>query len=257
MADTDKDIAILQRRFLDLADKCYQQNVYTFTGFLGESDQDAFFAIQGKTEHVPYTLFGGNELCERKMLRFGSEEQLGFTEEFPICLVRITPLLQKFADELTHRDFLGALMNLGIDRTTLGDIFVQENQGYVFCTQTIAPFITENLDQVKHTHVKCAVADASQELKKEEPVPQEVLVSSERIDGVIAKLFNLSRTQSLELFRGRQVHVNGRLCENNSYLLKKEDAVSVRGYGKFLFDGILRETRKGKECVSVRSYIRK
>lgn len=255
MADTEKDIAMLQRRFMDLADKCYQQNMYTFTGFLGESDQDAFFAIQGKIDYVPFTFFGGNDQCDRRMLRFGSEQQLGYTEDFPIRLVKIAPLLQKFADALSHRDFLGALMNLGIDRVTIGDIFVQENQGYVFCTDAIAPFILENLDQVKHTHVKCTMVENTQELRKEEPVAQEVLVASERVDGVVAKIYQLTRTQSLELFRTGHIHVNGRLCENNSYMLKQEDAVSVRGYGKFIFDGKLRETRKGKDCIRVKMYV--
>ena len=80
----------------------------------------------------------GTEGCERQMLRFGSEETLGYEEAFPISCVVIRPSAPKFAEELTHRDFLGALMNLGIERDVLGDIIVRDAVGYVFCEDAMA-----------------------------------------------------------------------------------------------------------------------
>lgn len=81
-----------------------------------------------------------------------------------------------------------------------------------------------------------------------------VTVSSERADVVIAALYHLSRAESLALFRAQKVFVNGRICENNSCFLKREDAVSVRGKGKFFYDGADRETKKGKLSVGVFVY---
>lgn len=254
MADTEKEMQMFQKRILNLADKSFKQNIYTFTGFLGESDQDAFFAIQPKVLYAYPVLFGGSEVCERKMLRFGSIELFGYEEDFPICLIKIEPLIQKFADKLMHRDFLGALMNLGIERTTMGDIFVQENTGFVFCTEIIAPFIMENLSQVKHTHVKCSVSDAYEVLQKEELEEKEIIVASIRIDAIIAKLYNMSRTQTLDLFRTGKVRLNGKICTGNSTLLKTDDTVSVRGFGKFMYQEILHETRKGKESIRIKMY---
>lgn len=81
------------------------------------------------------TLYGGREEAERKILRFGSEAELGYEQPFPICCIRIRPLSAKFADKLSHRDYLGALMNLGIERSTIGDILPGE--GEAFCSVRI------------------------------------------------------------------------------------------------------------------------
>lgn len=75
---------------------------------------------------------GGVDGCERQILRFGDEESLGYDAGFPICCIEIKPLIEKFADALTHRDYLGALMHLGIERSTLGDIMIRDKTAYLF-----------------------------------------------------------------------------------------------------------------------------
>jgi len=249
--ESEKELRQLKKRFLELGEKSYQQNMYIFTGFLGLSEQEVFLQTAQAMEHVPFTMWGGHDECERQMVRFGSEEEFGYEEKFPICCIGIRPILEKFADNLSHRDFLGALMNLGIDRSTLGDIYIKGKSGYLFCTETIAGFIVENLDKVKHTNVTCEMLETLPDLAFGEAVEEEHLTASERIDGVIAKLYHISRNQSIELFRMKRIYVNGRLNENNSYHLKPGDAVSVRGYGKFTYDGISQETRKGKYRIRV------
>ena len=81
-----------------------------------------------------------------------------------------------------------------------------------------------------------------------------VLTASERIDAVISKVYNLSRSQSLDYFRAKKIYINSRLCENNSYQLKSNDVVSVRGYGKFVYYGVEYHTKKGKLSVKVGIY---
>lgn len=245
---------MLKKRFLELADKAYQSSQYLFTGFLGLNEIDLFYQIEKQISYVGYTMFGGMEGAERQMIRFGSQEMWGYEEEFPIVCVEVKPLIQKFADALSHRDFLGALMNIGIERTTIGDIVVTENVGYVFCTQTIAPFIMEQLDKVKHTHVKCSVAQTIPEACQAQMVETMLQLSSERIDGIIAKAYKLSRAESIELFRQKLVFVNGRLCENNSYTVKEQDAITARGYGKLIYQGTKGTSKKGKLQASILQY---
>lgn len=205
--------------------------------------------------YVDFELYGGAQICERQMLKFGSEEMFGYDEEFPISCVIAEPLLKKFADDLGHRDFLGAIMNLGIDRSTIGDIFVKDKTAYIFCVDRIAAYIAENLDKVRHTNVKCSIEKGTIEAVVPEKKPVSVIVSSERIDGIIAKVYNMSRSQSVEHFREKKVMVNGRVMENNSYIMKKDDVISVRGYGKFVFCGIENETRKGRLKVQILQYV--
>jgi len=91
-------------------------------------------------------------------------------------------------------------------------------------------------------------------LTKPELIKVSITASSERVDGIISKLYNMSRTQSNELFRVGKVFINGKACENNSCFLKENDVVTVRGFGKFIFQGVQRETRKGKLNVGVLLY---
>ena len=103
---------ILRKHFTDLARKADQSHIATFTGFLSLPEQSVFYSMD--FSYVPYCVFGGQEGCERAVIRFGEEW------EFPICCIKMAPLMNKFADALTHRDFLGALMNLGIEQRSLG-----------------------------------------------------------------------------------------------------------------------------------------
>lgn len=122
-AETEKDLQQLKKRFLELAEKSYRQNIFTFTGFLSMAEQEALFEAMNTQKGYSFSLWGGSEGCERQMARFGSPEELGYEELYPIETLKVSPLLEKFADNFTHRDFLGAVMNLGIDRSTVGDIF--------------------------------------------------------------------------------------------------------------------------------------
>lgn len=252
--ENDKELQQVKNRFRDLADKSFQQNVFTFTNFLGLSEQDAFWQIEPKLRHAGYSLYGGSGNTERKMIRFGNVEELGYEVPFPIACIHMQPLIMKFADKLSHRDFLGALMNLGIERGTIGDIKVVDKEAYLFCQESIAEYICQNLEQIKHTHVKCKITEEYEETVEEEPELHTIQVSSVRVDAVIAKVYNKSRSDCLELFRTGKVYINGRLCENNSRLLKQGEIVNARGYGKFVFSGEPRETRKGKLNVSVSVY---
>lgn len=253
MAD-DKDLQHLKKRLLELAERSYSHSIYTFTPFLGLSEQQAFYEVQRDVAYAGFDMEGGSPLCERKMIRFGSPDVLGYEEAYPIRCIKIEPLTPKFAEHLTHRDFLGAIMNLGIERSTVGDIFVQDKEAVLFCQESIASYLTENLDQVRHTHVKCVMIEAADYLAS--PVTEEVSlsVSSARIDSVISKVYNVARSRSLELFKAGRVYVNGRMVENNSHLLKNGDAVTVRGFGRFVYTGEQGETRKGKMRIGVEIY---
>ena len=249
--ENEKEIQQLKNRFRDLADKSFQQNMFTFTGFLGLSEQDAFWQVERELHYAGYMPDGGYEGADRVMIRFGKAEELGYEVPFPIVCLHIRPLVAKFADKLSHRDFLGALMNLGIERSTIGDIKVGDKEAYLFCQDSIAEYICENLGQIKHTHVRCEVTDSYAEVAAEEPELKTIQVSSARVDAVIAKVYNKSRNECLELFRTGKVFIGGRLCENNSRLLKQGETVNARGYGKFVFSGEPRETRKGKLSIEV------
>ena len=245
----------LKRHILDLAERSYAQNIYTFSDFLTLGEISQVHSFENEFNFVKAAFFGGCDGCERQMVRFGSEDELGYVQDFPIRTLEVKPLNAKFADSLSHRDFLGAIMNLGVNRDVLGDIIVRDNTGYIFASESMAEYLCDNLNQVKHTTVVCNICDKCPESAKPVFEMAEIIISSNRCDAVISKLYNLSRTQSSELFRKKLVFVDGRSIEKPTAVLKSGAVVSVRGYGKFVFDGIISETRKGREKALLRKYV--
>ncbi|MBO7650354.1 MAG: hypothetical protein J6S79_06395 [Lachnospiraceae bacterium] len=236
----------LKKRFAELADRCYKENRYTFTGFLGIGELASFYSMTRSLPPVSYTFYGGTESAERLMLRFGDAETFGYEEPFPIAYLEVKPLMQKYADDLSHRDILGAVMNLGIVREMVGDIYLKENVAYIICCSTMVEYVCENLTKIKHTSVTCRQIASLPDLVAGEPEELSLAVSSERIDGIVAKGFNLSRNEVNELFRRQLIYLDGRLCENNSRMLKPGEQVTVRGYGRLMFCEITGTSRKGR-----------
>lgn len=247
----DSEDILWRKRFGELADKAYNNGQYLFTGFLSVSELDIYYQMERELAYASATVFGGTADCERMMLRFGSEELCGYEEDFPIACIQISPLIEKFGEELSHRDYLGALMNLGIERHTLGDIVIMGKHAFLFCADKMAPYILENLEKVRHTNVSCRIAEKIPESTITNLERKTVQISAVRADSMIAKVYNLSRGGSVDLFRAKKILINGRVNENNAGQLKPGDTVSVRGFGRFRFVEISGETRKGKLSAAV------
>lgn len=246
-----EDTTALLNRLRDLADRSYKQDTFTFSNFLSLGELSSYFSIERELSYAFPSLFGGYEGAERMLVRFGNPDTLGYELEAPIVCIHIAPLMEKFADNLSHRDFLGALMNLGIERNVLGDIKAGDKHAYIFCLESMAEYICENLDKVRHTNVRCSIITNPSDLPKEEPEGITIQVNSERADAVISKVFNLSRSESLDLFREGKVFINGRMCENNSKPISSGDTISARGYGKLKISSDPTLTRKGKLSINI------
>ena len=248
------DIIFDKQRFIDLANMSYNNTRYAFTNFLSMAELSEFHAVEDEVRYAYPVVYGGCEIAERKMIRFGNPSDIGYEEDFAISLMVISPVAAKFADALTHRDFLGALMNLGIKREMLGDIFVKNNEAYVFCNSVMTDYIRENLTRIKHTTVVTRVCESLDEYEAPKPVEKIIQVSSVRIDAVTARVYNLSRGDSLELFTNGLVFLNGRACTENAKALKNGDVISVRGHGRYIFDELINTSKKGKENCRILVY---
>lgn len=247
MNENDKHIV---SRIKELSVRSFNRGIWTFSDFLSLAEQSL---VEASAESE-YLLWGGYENAERKIAAFGSEDICGYKEEMPIKIVKIEPVSKKFSDTLTHRDFLGALMSLGVKREVTGDILIKDNIGYVLCIDTIAEFLKDNISQVKHTSVKCEILDELPDIAKAEPVSKELLVSSERIDAVISAVFNLSRSDAKELFADRKIFSDSREVSSPSMTAVEGSIISVRGKGRFKYNGIIRQTKKGRMSISVEIY---
>lgn len=234
-------------RFAELAQRAYERGRYAFTEFLSPAELGYFYSAEREYSYAGTRLWGGTEEAERKMIRFGDCD---YEEEFPIAALKIVPAGGKFPEPLTHRDYLGALLSLGIERSTLGDIFVSEKEAYVYCLSRIAPFLEENLLRVRHTEVKATRAETVAPVTAEKEDGY-FFLSSLRADCAVAAVFRLSRTAAAAYFQAERVFVNGRVCARPSRELAPGDGVTVRGKGRFTLAEVVGESRKGRLRVRV------
>lgn len=246
---------MMMHRFCELAETCYAKGRYTFTDFLGLAEGDLFYRAAPDFSYVPYTVFGGAEGCERVMVRFGDEDNLGYAEEpFPIECLSVKPAAPKFAEELTHRDCLGALMNLGIERACLGDICPVAGGFLLFCREGLADYLCENLTRLRHTAVR-TVRCAPPETVIARVESERIQVSSPRADAILARAYNLSRGESGDLFPAHRVFINGRACLDGSTLLREGDLLTARGYGRLRYVGVEGLSRKGKQNTVIEKFV--
>ena len=248
MADEEN---LLKKRFIELAERAYSKNIYTFTEFLSPAEQNL---LRFSIKCVPYHFEGGYDNFEKAVAVFGSEELCGYEGYAPVTFIKIEPCSLKFSGELAHRDFLGSMMSLGIRRSTLGDIIVKDNIAYAPCLDNIADYICENLIEIKHTNVRCSKIDEIPKNVIPMPVECEFVVASERLDSVISSIYKLSRTESKGLVEHEKVLVGGIPVLNASYTPKEGDIISARGYGKFIYSGIKLETKKGRLRCTAKIY---
>ena len=226
-----KEDQILYKRFRDLGNMAYQRGICVYSDFVTITQQElacqALAELYPDThvEQLPLYAYGGYEEADRRVLMFMPPEYMDRISDtqFPISCIRIAPVNRKFGEALTHRDYLGTVMGMGLERDQIGDILVRMEGpegasaavGYVFCKSNMESLILE-LDRIRHTTVK---------------------------------------TQGLQLIRDGNIYINGKCCTENAKLLREGDIISVRGYGKYRFRQTGVRSKKGRYHIMVQQYI--
>ncbi|KXT75753.1 YlmH family RNA-binding protein [Streptococcus sp. DD12] len=155
--------------------------------------------------------------------------------------------------ELRHRQILGTLLNqLGLKRTTFGDIRVTSEACQVFVKENLADFFQKEVTQIGRHPVRLSLIPAELALPEQDDYrPKMVLVSSPRLDKFIAAGFNISRQVANQLISQKKVTVNFALTEKTAMQLGENDRVSVRGFGRLKIGPFLGESRSGKMKLQV------
>lgn len=249
---------LICNRLLDMANNCYYRNIPVTSDFLDLNSQTLFHGIIGELPDVRWIMTGGYELAERRLIIFLpaymddiSDDDIG---DF-FTVIRIVPATKNFSEKLSHRDYLGAILNLGITRAKIGDILINEDCAYFFCTNGIADYIAENLSLIKHTSIRCEIT--SNRGFNYEPTYEQIQgsIASLRLDSVIALGFNSSRSHLISYIQEGKIAVNGRIITSNAYNIKPGDVISVRGIGKIRFISEITTTKKGRLMVLIHKYV--
>lgn len=238
------------KRIRELANISYQRDIVTFSDFLNLNEQNMVNSLNLHSLGVTAQSFGGYENAERQMVAF-HPDALAFPWEFPIDCLKIEAKSEKFSDSLSHRDYLGALLNLGVDRNVIGDILIQDKSAWLFCQKKMTDFFLENLCRVRHTNILITKVETPDEIPKPKLAPISGTCSSVRLDSLIALAFKASRSSMVSYIESGLVFVNGKCITSNGYEPKESDIISVRGKGRFLFEGVSHQTKKGRCSVRI------
>lgn len=252
----EKEDAFFIKKLSELSSTAQMRNIPCFSGFLNLYEQNLVIRYVLPDCFVNYKFEGGFPKAERKQICFFDSDI--FSESslaYPIVILKISPVSIKFSEVLTHRDYLGALLNLGIDRSRIGDIVIQEKDAYIFVQKEISKFVLQEFIKVKHTRVQCSVVEDTSFTIEPAFKTIHTTVASNRLDAVLAVAMKGSRTQLSQLMKAKKVFVNNKLIENNSFHLNNDDVVSVRGFGKFIYLQKDTMSKKGRYHIILKKYI--
>ena len=242
--------AVLMGRIRDLAERTRSRDYMTRTGFLTPEEQAQALQLLRSPEltGIRYVFTGGYPEADRRVLVFlpSRMEEDDPEPDGVIACLRVRPRSARFTDHPGHRDYLGALMHLGIAREVTGDILVGEEEAFLFVLQEMAEMIGNELTQVRHTSViaECVPVSECTACQKREAVTGSI--ASERIDALIGMVFHLSRSAAKEKIEQELVYAGGLPVRSISYTPHAGESISVRGLGKFVYQGTEGRTKKGR-----------
>ena len=191
------------------------------------------------------------EDADRRMLSFSTYNEPLI---YPINLLQISNK-SKFS-KVDHKDYLGAMMSLGIKREKLGDLIIKDGTCYAPVCTDISDYIISNLSKIKNSPCVASQYDyILHDLPKREFQEKIVISTSFRLDGMVSAICNVSRNSSVELISAGKILVNYFHCLKKDKVIKNNDTLTIRGYGKFMVADIIGNTQKGRLKVVIKQYI--
>ena len=245
--------SVFLSRVKEAANVCTARSIPKYIGFIDER-QKAIASLQlDSMGFKNYCFRGGWEDAKRVFLCILPDYMSAKEHDrYPVfcCYFRF-----RNCDKLSHRDFLGSIMALGVKREAIGDILVKEGEAVVFATETVSRMIASDISKIGRVGVQ-----VSMEFVEPFPFVQEFellegTVSSLRLDCLVAFITNLSREKTAMLINAKNVGINHFECTDVSKTICQNDVISIRGYGRFIFDDIGSTTRKGRIKITVKKYI--
>lgn len=255
----DENERLLVSKLLDkiaLADK---QNKVQVTDFLSPLELRIVKDVLKIYNCSNYRIYGAVENADRNAIVIypdkldGVFAQDGFDYNSIFSCIRISNCQENYE----HKIYLGGCVKLGVKREKIGDIVVFENGADIIISKDIEKFLVTNLQELhRFKNSKIEVVDVKQVTKKEQKFREmKIVVSSLRLDNVVAELAGTSRNKAVELLNQERVFVNYRNETKATKLVVTGDLITIRGKGKFVFEEIDGNTRSGKVVASVKKFI--
>ena len=243
-------------KVIDKAQKAESANCILFTDFMDPYQRSLVEKALAGEEQICFAFNGGYEGAERVVAVFcpinmSFEECKDFKPPFRILNVK-----QNTRENLSHRDYLGALMASGIKREKIGDIIVREDSCDIVVLGEIADYILYSLDKVGNVKVETSVTGI-ENLQHTEPWVKIIngTVASLRLDCVSGIGFGISRSKMSEFIKAEKVNLNWEMIDCPSKQVKEGDTITIRGKGRVVVEKVGGTTKKGRIAISLKKYL--
>ena len=253
----DSEERLLLARALDRLELASTRNIPACTGFLSPQERASVENLLGASGHPAHLFYGGYEGAERTVCAFLPDwlEGADWAADPDSCPVRAIRCTWSGV-KLSHRDFLGAILGLGLDREKVGDLLVGDGVCDILALEEITDFLLLHLDQAGRAKLKAAPLP----LDRLEPPEVKVkairdTVSSLRLDAVAASGFSLSRGRAAELISSGKFQLNHRECTKPDRPVAEGDVLSCRGLGKCAVKTVGGPSKKGRIMIELERYV--
>lgn len=249
----DKENKLLISKMLDKAIRYEKNHKMTYTNFLNIYELSKCIKVLNKLE-VAYEIFSINEDFDRKNIVFVPND-VSFSEN--IDFIECIKIKADKNAKLTHRDFMGAMYKSGIKEDFIGDIFAYDNISYVFLMKEIVPFVLSALNKVGKSKVEVEKIDINCDEVRNlsaKLVDKNIVVSSFRVDMILASVYNGSRTVIQQKIERNNLFVNSKQITSVNHILKEGDVVSLKKYGKIKIGEVKSKTKNGNNVLNIKVY---
>ena len=244
-------------RAMDKLELARNRGIPAHTPFLSLAEQDAVGRLIAACGHPEHLFWGGWEGAERKICAFLPDwmapEDFQTGEDCPLTAVAVAASPDA---RLTHRDYLGAILGLGLTREKIGDLLVEEGTCQVPLLREVEHVLLTQLDQVGRWRVRVSPCPLG-ELR---PPAQKVKVIRDtaaalRLDAVAASGFSQSRSKMAALISAKKVALNGRECDKPDRTVREGDVLTCRGLGKCVLKEVSGTSKKGRILLVLERYL--
>lgn len=253
---------LLVSKLLDKIEFVEKKNTVENTDFLDMHQRNIIEKVLKSIKYEKYDIYGGYENAERTMIILYPEkletvfENNYFDYNNIIQVLRIT-LPNEMRGKYSHRDYLGAVIKVGIKREKVGDILTSIDGADIIVSKEMISYLDTSLRELTRFSKSHFDVCKIQELNIA-PVNTEIIniiIPSMRMDSIVSEVIRTSRSKAIEIINSERVFINNELAIKNSKMLKESDMITVRGKGRFKIKQILNSTKKGNLVLEIEKYI--
>lgn len=247
---------MLVSKLMDKAIKASHTGKFVFSDFLDPYQKRLIDKVFCSIDLIDYKYNGGYQGAEREIMVFCPKNMSLDDHTYIKMPLKVIEISLRNMNSLTHRDFLGALMGLGIKREKVGDILLEEDVASIIAINDIADFIRFNLFKIGSIKVDAEIKDI-EEIRSPQQKLKEIkgTVASMRLDCIASAGFGISRSKIAEYIKAEKVSINWEKTVSLTKEVKEGDTISIRGKGRVILDSIGGATKKGRISVLLKKLI--